>query len=985
MSNSRIIKVKTSDGVKEMSARDEELNAEELDDIFDMMSEQYKRTRETKIDVVENVNKNIPATSNVVTDVSSLMRSVKKEGVEVELSFGEFKKSFIPGVPFRCFNNLRNNMSKEITPTIERTVVYIKDSYRSIYNIDTNESRYEVKLRNKQTQIENREWGWRMSESTENVIENVDVDFSSGFRRDRDRRTFDLGGARLDMTMVDTGFSNATKTYEVELEFYESMSTNDVEKLVKRVLRLMQDDEDHKLISLKQKSAIVYNYNALFASERYRQPQGQLYKLANKPLPLDIPAVLRGTHYHVTPKFDGIRKFVFFDKSGVYALSIDSNSVEKIGNAREEYVGTVLDCEWLNGVYYMFDVLFYKGVSLLQVKSFAERISNTVDVTYVVAKPFFSDDSFFDSVRKCFAWMDEYTEFSYDGFIAQPSSAPYKNTSTGKWKPVEQMTIDLRVAIEDDMFSPYMLTPNGEVAFDGTREYPLASRLPMTNELLGMNGLIVEFSLGEDGGLKFYRARDDKDVPNFVTTVKSTWSDMHRPVSREALLGETLYFYRRYANQRKLQLIRQEVAPQSRILDIGIGRGGDISKWNQPKHVYGIDVDRSNLEEFERRSKKSGNRDTFTIAEIGGEDTEYVMGLIGDEPVNVTASFFSLSFFFKSKAKLDALLDTIDKSLAKGGKFIGTTADGERMGDRLDWGDRVVDNAYVRMEASDRLSKTRTFGNEVKINFKDADAIVKEQTEYLVMFAYFQERLEKMGFVLRRGEYLDEGAELLPKALRRFAKLNRSFVFEREVDGVVQDEELVEAFTDMAQRPLSFGEKRQAVLEDVRYERHGVVRGNNSFFHSVFYLLGKNYRKMYNEGQKKELTAYVHEQRKRIGEKLTMDTFEKLLNGNVAHNIAYDLYSQNTSTQKAKQEAFSQYVLKVRDGESWVGADIALAMAERGNVRIHVHDLLTERELYVTDNNATDHVHILSAGSDSFEPMTRNGAYKHTAPKKKTK
>lgn len=985
MSSSRIIKIKTSEGVKEMKASDYELNEEELDDIFDMMRADYQRTRETKIDVVSHVNRNVPDGTSIISDVSGLMRSAGQDGVEVELSFGDYKRSFIPGVSFREFNNLRQQMlAVGLGEKRERTIVYIKDAYRSVYNVDTDTTRYEAKLRNRQSQVENREWGWRLSESTEQPLTDEQVqtvDFSDGLRRQRDRLSFDLeDGVRLEMTRVDTGFSTSSRSYEVELEFSQSLTKAQLEKVVKRVLQAMQDDPTHSLLSLSQRSAVVHNYNALFASEsKYRYPHGQLYKLANKPVPLDIPAILRGTRYHVTPKFDGVRKFVFFDSSGVYALSVDANSVEKISVAREEYTGTVLDCEWMNDQYYVFDVLFYKRQSLLKVESFAERIANTVDATYLKTKPFFFEDSFFASVRQCFAWMDEHPEFEYDGFIAQPESAPYKNSSTGKWKPSAQMTIDLRVDIRDgeDTYRTSMLTPNGEILFTGSREYLIADEQPAVDEIRDRDGQIVEFALSDDGGLRFYRARDDKDTPNFVTTVIRTWNDMHRPISREALLGETLYFYRRYANQRKLQLIQSETPKQSRVLDIGIGRGGDISKWNDPVRVYGVDPDRENLKEFESRLMGMANREAFTVAELGGEDTEYIMGLMGGEPVDVVASFFSLTFFFKSKSMLDRLLETIDQALAKGGKFIGTTADGERMGERLDWGERVIDNPFVRIEASDRLSKTRTFGNEIQIDFKDQDAIVKQQTEYLVAFDYLRERLEKLGFVMRSGEYLDEGAEVLPTSLRRFAKLNRSFVFERERDGVVEEEEISVPFDAKPLRVLAFGEKRQVVLGDEIYERHGVVRGNNAFFHSVFYLLGKNYRKMYTAGKKRELTEYVCEQRRLVGQQLTRDTFDRLLDGNVAHNIAYDLYSTDTSTQQAKDEAFAQYTLRVRDCDSWIGADIALALAERGKVHIHVHDLVTERKLYVTDNQADHHVHVLAIGNESFEPLTRNGNYKH--------
>jgi len=121
------------------------------------------------------------------------------------------------------------------------------------------------------------------------------------------------------------------------------------------------------MMFLDEHRATVAAHNALFAKEIKRSKihfanPFRLYKnYWNKPTNIKIDDLLHEkADYSVTVKLDGVRYFLFFTTFGTYFCG-PPDDVWRVGEAIDGMSGTLLDGEFYNDTYYIFDILFNKG------------------------------------------------------------------------------------------------------------------------------------------------------------------------------------------------------------------------------------------------------------------------------------------------------------------------------------------------------------------------------------------------------------------------------------------------------------------------------------------------------------------------------------------------------------------------------------------------------------------------------------------------
>jgi lipopolysaccharide biosynthesis glycosyltransferase/predicted O-methyltransferase YrrM len=114
------------------------------------------------------------------------------------------------------------------------------------------------------------------------------------------------------------------------------------------------------------------------------------------------------------------------------------------------------------------------------------------------------------------------------------------------------------------------------------------------------------------------------------------------------------------------------------ILDLGFGEGGDIHKYASAKisQLIGIEPNAQRIELAKIRMQKVPAINSIATIHQGSGDDLSLINRAVVKPVDVVASFFSLSFFFGSQQQLKNLCECIDTALVPGGYFIGTTVDG---------------------------------------------------------------------------------------------------------------------------------------------------------------------------------------------------------------------------------------------------------------------------------------------------------------------
>jgi len=161
------------------------------------------------------------------------------------------------------------------------------------------------------------------------------------------------------------------------------------------------------------------------------------------------------------------------------------------------------------------------------------------------------------------------------------------------------------------------------------------------------------------------------------------------------------------------------------LLDIAVGRGGDLLKWEKAgiKNVVGIDNSIDSI-------YSTDNENPGAIARLKkiklNVKVNYFVGDVTDKSLKIKGNIkqfdfvscqFALHYFFKSEESIRNVLSLISKSLKKGGYFYGTTVDGEKIKELLK-NKHIIDKSTYKIEKKYK-SGNGYFGKEYNFLIKD--------------------------------------------------------------------------------------------------------------------------------------------------------------------------------------------------------------------------------------------------------------------------
>jgi len=179
-------------------------------------------------------------------------------------------------------------------------------------------------------------------------------------------------------------------------------------------------------------------------------------------------------------------------------------------------------------------------------------------------------------------------------------------------------------------------------------------------------------------------------------------------------MTESLEGLRKFHNWIKSQLIfeAQRKTKGECLLDIAVGRGGDIMKWNKArlKYVTGFDVDNKSIyekNEFDGAIKRYNSMkhlpnmpkcyfwnisavDPFALSIVNGKDNNKVYDIVSCQ--------FSFHYFVND---IDITLNMISKKLKTDGYFIGTAADGDVISSLLSLNNGNFENDTICLKKTD--------------------------------------------------------------------------------------------------------------------------------------------------------------------------------------------------------------------------------------------------------------------------------------------
>lgn len=342
---------------------------------------------------------------------------------------------------------------------------------------------------------------------------------------------------------------------------------------------------------------------------------------------------------------------------------------------------------------------------------------------------------------------------------------------------------------------------------------------------------IVEFRYDDSKQIGFkwipIRVRHDKTAElrvgqknygNAYHVAQSVWQSIHNPITKQMImsgLGIPDIINYKYYNSKtdtkrysirdfhnlgiKRRLIKSTTTPGSTLLDVSVGKGGDIHKWVNCSlgFVVGIDVNRDNIEnridgacarylKIKQKNKSTpiciflnGNSELNIKTGVAFSDVKHrniMLALLGNgskdkhkigsvvydnygrlkDGFDVVSCQFSMHYFFKNKVTLSGFLKNISDMCKLNGYFIGTCYDGKRLFKLLQDVNRgeciskhvnskkmcEIIKDYDRDEFKDDSS---SLGYAINVY---QESINESFTEYLVNFDFLTMELEKYGFKL---------------------------------------------------------------------------------------------------------------------------------------------------------------------------------------------------------------------------------------------
>ena len=197
---------------------------------------------------------------------------------------------------------------------------------------------------------------------------------------------------------------------------------------------------------------------------------------------------------------------------------------------------------------------------------------------------------------------------------------------------------------------------------------------------------------------------------------------------------------------------------------------------------------------YSRRLKPKCHKNTFNIFRnicITDNNTSVLLNKwIGNFKFNVVSCQFTLHYFFEKPSMLENAIENISNSLENGGKFIGTSIDGNKVQEAVKDNDYVDSDYYVisreyQYEPSDIYSNKYYFKLKEKNNTGTYFDFKEEIPEYLVNREEFIRVCKKYHLRLIQIKEFSEynyNEYNLSDYEKFISFLYFSFIFEKDVD-----------------------------------------------------------------------------------------------------------------------------------------------------------------------------------------------------------
>ena len=242
------------------------------------------------------------------------------------------------------------------------------------------------------------------------------------------------------------------------------------------------------------------------------------------------------------------------------------------------------------------------------------------------------------------------------------------------------------------------------------------------------------------------------------------------------------FFYdmRKFHNNIKRGLYNKYTSNIESILEIAVGRSGDLDKWisNNIKNVVGYDINTESIIEGKKRILQRNEKKIKV--ELYVKDLSKEVLCKPKKMFDIVSGQFCFHYFFKNQNTFDTMMKSINNNLKYNGYFIGTLFDGEFINNLGNF--ELSDNKNnLRFKIIKGDENDTPFGNDICVYMNET--ILNEPTkEYIVNFNNFTKLMKSRGFELIESvlfKDLYNSKFKMDEISKQVSFLNRTFVFKK--------------------------------------------------------------------------------------------------------------------------------------------------------------------------------------------------------------
>jgi len=289
----------------------------------------------------------------------------------------------------------------------------------------------------------------------------------------------------------------------------------------------------------------------------------------------------------------------------------------------------------------------------------------------------------------------------------------------------------------------------------GESNEPGAGDQPPSKKLAGDVGVVVEhYNARPDVGVRQRMESPIIGLKNFNNWVKSV---LITRFAHPALVSSPS------TNHQFSGADQRRASASGKVLDMGCGKGGDLSKWSKAriKEYMGVDIAAKSVDQArDRWQTMRGARFDATFAALDCYTESLTKAFPAAklaEPFDVVSMQFCMHYAFETVQKARIMLENVSRWLRPGGVFVGTIPNADQLLQRLDalpddTEDLSFGNSVYKIQFDERETKP-IFGHKYWFFLQDA---VENVPEYIVRWQNFVEMATEYGLDLKYKEEFHE-------------------------------------------------------------------------------------------------------------------------------------------------------------------------------------------------------------------------------------